>query len=119
MKKLYLLLLISLVSQFVLAQSTELFHRVKVDIKGREMAELARLGIETDHGIYEPFRSFTTDLSETELKLVKEAGFHTKIEIHDVVKHYREQLAVGKVAEPRGGWRLWPGTVGSSSGQSV
>jgi len=92
MKSFALLLLCVCLHTMAFAQTPQKYSRVEIRLQGREMTELARLGIETDHGLHNPGHSLVTDLSATELQLVQNAGFHTTIWIDDLKKDYLERL---------------------------
>ena len=68
------------------------YSRVRIDLHGRPMSELARLGIEADHGDWVAGQFFQTDLSQTELALVQKAGFQTSILVPDVIAQYEKDL---------------------------
>lgn len=92
MKKLLLLLSFASYCSLLAAQVPERYSEVQIDLTGKTMAELARLGIETDHGEWLPnFNRFTTVLSATELQAVQQAGFSTKIRVPDMVQDYLEK----------------------------
>ena len=83
--KCYALLALSLLlSATLFAQTPEKYSRVEIQLAGKDINVLTRLGIETDHGLHAPGHSLVTDLSATEMKLVQNAGFQTKIWIVDV-----------------------------------
>ncbi|MEZ4918402.1 MAG: M14 family metallopeptidase [Saprospiraceae bacterium] len=104
MKKILPILFLLCFSLNSRAQQIELFHRVEVKLQGKSIVDLARLGIETDHGVYQHGRSFTTDLSESEIQLVEQAGFETKILIEDMSTYYRLQLgSVSNAVSDRSG----------------
>ncbi len=84
------------------AQTPEKYSRVAISLVGKDVATLARLGIETDHGLHTPGHSLVTDLSATEILLAQNAGFQTKTWIYDLKKDYLERLQNPK-AEERGG----------------
>ena len=67
------------------------YQRVKVYTHGHSLMDIAALGIETDHGDHRPGVWFITDLSDTELQKVINAGFSTEILIADVKRHYADQ----------------------------
>jgi hypothetical protein len=73
------------------AQSPEPYASVKISLLGKNMADLVRTGIETDHGQYYPGRSITTVLSRKEIQRVQNAGFQTEILIPDLTQYYLEQ----------------------------
>lgn len=79
-------------SALLFAQTPQKYSRVEISLTGKDMNSLASLGIETDHGMHAPGHSLTTDLSEYELNLVKNAGFQFKIQIDDLKKDYLERL---------------------------
>lgn len=91
MKKLSLFLLFGCLCAVLFAQTPEKYHRARVNLLGRDIAQLAALGVETDHGMLEKGRSFTTDLSETELAIIRQAGFETEVLISDVSAWYVAQ----------------------------
>jgi carboxypeptidase T len=84
------------------AQTAEKYSRVEINLEGKNIHELTRLGIETDHGIHLPGHALTADLSASEIQLVKSAGFQTKISIEDLKKDYLERMQ-NPEAENRGG----------------
>jgi carboxypeptidase T len=84
------------------AQTAEKYSRVEINLEGKNIHDLTRLGIETDHGIHLPGLALTADLSASELQLVKSAGFQTKIRIEDLKKDYLERMQ-NPEAENRGG----------------
>lgn len=69
----------------------ERYARVEISLIGKNIADLSKLGIETDHGQFLPGRSLTTELSEFELSLVQNADFQTKTLISDLVAWNKEQ----------------------------
>ena len=71
--------------------SPERYARVEISLTGKNIKDLAALGIETDHGKYLPGRSLTTEISEAELKRVQNAGFQINILIPDLQQWLREQ----------------------------
>jgi carboxypeptidase T len=89
MKKLFLIVAL-LLSISIIAQ-TEKYHRVKIDISEKGIMELSKAGIAVDHGEYKKGFSFTSDLSDDELKLVKKLGYTYKVEIEDVGYFYEHQ----------------------------
>ena len=89
----YALLVLSLcLSANLFAQTPEKYSRVEISLKGKNMTDLARLGIETDHGLHNPGQSLITEISASDILLVQNAGFQTKIMIDDLKKDYLERL---------------------------
>jgi len=104
MKKSILLLLFGWYCGLLVAQTPEPYSEVQIDLSGRAMSDLARLGIETDHGQWLPKRNtFTTILSATELLAVQQAGFSTKIQVADVQQDYLERRQQPSAAQDRDG----------------
>lgn len=79
-------------SAILFSQTPEKHSRIEINLAGKDIATLTRLGIETDHGIHSPGRSLVTDLSASEILIVQNAGFQTKIWIEDLKKDYLERL---------------------------
>ncbi len=90
--KYYALLALLLYTAAAFAQTPEKYSRVEINLQNKDVTELARLGIETDHGLHTPGRSLVTDLSASELLLAQNAGFQTTIRIDDLKKDYLERL---------------------------
>jgi len=97
-----LLVLILLLSTSVFAQTPEKYSRVEISLVGKDIANLARLGIETDHGIHSPGHALVADLSASEIMLVQSAGFQIKIRIEDLKKDYLQRLQ-NPIVENRSG----------------
>lgn len=77
---------------YLLAQTPERYVRAGILLEGRDIADLVRLGIETDHGLFLPGALLVTDLSESELAQVRQAGFDVKVWIEDLQKDYEIRL---------------------------
>jgi len=93
MHRLPLLFALCALPIFLHAQASPRYALVRVFLENRDMAELARLGIETDHGDWVQGQFLQTELSEKELTAVQQAGFQTRIIVSDVVAQYRADLA--------------------------
>ncbi len=86
------------------AQIPEQYSKVRIDLTDKTMSELARLGIETDHGQWLPqSHTFTTILSATELLAVQQAGFSTQIQVADVQQDYLERRQQPSPVQDRDG----------------
>ena len=104
MKQFCLSLLLCCSSLALLAQNTpERYARVEILLAGKNIEALAALGIETDHGNYLPGRSLTTEVSESELKRVQNAGFQTNVLIPDLQQWHREQAKKPAATSRNGG----------------
>lgn len=68
----------------------EHYQRVRIDLRGRSIAEVAALGLEADHGQYVPGRFLLNDYSDRELQLLQAAGFSCEILIPDVQAYYQD-----------------------------
>lgn len=82
----------------IFAQKQEIYFHTRILLDGKTMADLAALGIETDHGRYEPGQYFQSDYSESELARVKAAGFRMDTLIADVAAWYLRENAGRKPA---------------------
>lgn len=95
MKKIQLFFLLLLVfTGKTEAQDVEKYARVHIDINGKSMRDLAKLGIETDHGQITG-TGFTTELSYTEIQTVQHAGFKVDIQIPDMTAWFVENNSAG------------------------
>lgn len=100
MKNIYLILLVCLLSpNFIFSQQAPIYQRVKIELGTKNIQALSRLGIETDHGRYDPGKSLTTELSTLEIERVKKAGFDTKILIPDLVQWHTAQKNAAHVRQ--------------------
>lgn len=80
-----------LLPAMILTQTPAVYKKVKIDFGGKSIQELARLGIEADHGILVPGQSLTTEISAHELELIQQAGFNTTVLIPDLVQWHTAQ----------------------------
>lgn len=80
--------LYSLVFLFAFSASAQHYSRVKIDLANKDINELAKLGIEVDHGIFQPNRFLINDLEAEEIKAIRKAGFSLDIQIEDVQAYY-------------------------------
>ncbi|MFK7809028.1 MAG: M14 family zinc carboxypeptidase [Saprospiraceae bacterium] len=94
---------------FLFAQSQQQHSRVKINLETKTVSELAALGLDAEHGDYQPGHYFTGDFSVSEIQQIANAGFTYEIIIDDVQKHYVEQ---NKIDNSFGNAR----TVGECSG---
>ena len=86
------ILLIISCSLGLLQAQTEKFSRVKISLEGKEIRQLAELGIETEHGLLNPGQYFVHELGASEIDILRTAGFSFEILIDDLKAHYLEQL---------------------------
>lgn len=64
--------------------------RLKINIIGRDLLDLAKAGLEVDHGILEKNRSFTSDFSMEEIEIIKSLNFEYEILIDDLNDLYSD-----------------------------
>jgi hypothetical protein len=69
----------------------EKYARLKISLDGKSLDDLARLGLETDHGTVKIGSYIINDYSLEEQKVLISNGFKYKTIIEDVGKYYAEQ----------------------------
>jgi len=67
------------------------YARLKIDLSDTSIESLARLGLETDHGVLRPGEYLINDFSTREMELLEANDYSFQILISDVQKHYVEQ----------------------------
>lgn len=78
------------------AQTPEKYASVRIDLVGKQIGELVKTGIETEHAQYYPGKSITVVLSTSELSRVQQAGFKTEVLIDDLTAHFLNQSKQSK-----------------------
>ncbi|MEO0472412.1 MAG: hypothetical protein AAF206_22505, partial [Bacteroidota bacterium] len=92
MRKLLLLALINL-PLFIQAQSLPTqYSRVRISLKHHSIQDIARLGLEADHGQYAKGKHLINDFSTEEIRRLELAGIPYTIDIPDVKQWYRDQV---------------------------
>ncbi|MBK7690721.1 MAG: immune inhibitor A [Bacteroidetes bacterium] len=102
MKKLYYLViaLFFLSDMQLFAQNgMEKYSRIKILLDGKSMTEIASLEVAVDHGEYVKGQSFTTELSATELDILKKNGIRYEVLIDDVTLHFIKESQKSPVPE--------------------
>ena len=67
------------------------YSRVKITLdKDHSIEQLAQLGLDTDHGHYQPGKYFTGEFSDFELSLIESKGFSMEMLIEDLKAHLRQ-----------------------------
>lgn len=90
MKKSTFLLVLLVWSSFILAQHSPIqYSRVKIILHETSIKEVAKLGLEADHGEYAAGRHLINDFSEYEIQLLEKNNIPFEILIKDVQKYYR------------------------------
>ncbi len=90
----FIVLVLSLVlTSSLTAQVQEhiIYQKVKVHLSGRDLRDLARLGVEVEHGYKRQEDVLINFFTEEEVKSVREAGFKVDILQEDAVAHYLEE----------------------------
>jgi carboxypeptidase T len=88
--KQHLLFLLLFSTTFLFAQSQN-FSRIKISLEGKNIGQLAAMGLDVEHGDYEADQSFTGDFSTREMQQISAAGFTYETIIADVQEHYVAQ----------------------------
>lgn len=73
------------------------YAKVKVNLIGRDIKDLSKAGLETDHGIYVKNRYLINDFSNTEIALIQKLGFEIEILIEDVVSFYAKKNRISDI----------------------
>jgi carboxypeptidase T len=73
------------------AQQVQSYSKARIDIRGKEMNDILKLGVDVSHGHLVKNRFFEAEFSSTELDLIKNAGFTVDILIEDLGKFYSTQ----------------------------
>jgi carboxypeptidase T len=94
MKRPILLLFFILLFLQSFSQS-EKYSRIKILTNNEGLKKLMQLGIPVEDGYFDKDKYFITELSETEISKVRNAGFAYNILIDDVVKFYQQRFKTG------------------------
>jgi carboxypeptidase T len=90
MHKILIFTLLSIFSLKLIAQQ-ERYSRVKVNMHGKDIRDVARLGLEADHGVFVPNFFLMHEFSESELLRLNQAGFTYQVIVEDVYQEYLTQ----------------------------
>lgn len=114
MKKLASFLLAFCLLTSIFAQNRPKVSRATIHFDDKNISQLARLGLECDHGELRDGHSLTSDFTDVELREAEKAGFRTEILIDDVVAFYKNR-SLQPLSNERGGAAcnpeldaLWP-----------
>ncbi len=81
----------------VISLQAQQYSRVKIQLEGDKTLErLAELGLDVDHGQWQPGKYFIGEFSSEELAQIRDAGFSTDVMIADLQAH-RQLLELGLV----------------------
>jgi carboxypeptidase T len=86
MKKIFLILTFLFVISSMNAQQK--FSRVNIDLQNITLEKLIEYGLEIDHGIHIKGKSYSSDLSENDIKVLKDNHIPFQIEIEDMAAYY-------------------------------
>jgi carboxypeptidase T len=90
MRNSLIIILLSVISLNLNAQQ-ERYARVKVNMHGKNIEDIARLGLEADHGYFVPNFFFINEFSESELLRLNQAGFTYQTIVEDVYQEFLSQ----------------------------
>ncbi len=87
-------LFIAIIS-FILVNSFagEKHHRIRINLENKDLHELARLGVAMDIAEFRPGVSAMGEFSDSEIKLIYEAGFSYEVLIEDMTAYYQQRNA--------------------------
>ncbi len=88
LRNLAILLILSFICQNTYGEK---HHRVQIDLDGRNLTEIAELGVAMNVFDFRPGLSVSGEFSETELDALVAAGFSYKILIEDMSNYYQER----------------------------
>jgi carboxypeptidase T len=92
MRNSLIIILLSIFSLNLNAQQ-ERYSRVKVNLHNKNIEDVARLGLEADHGYYVPNYFLINEFSESELQRLNQAGFTYQTIVEDIYQEYLRQNA--------------------------
>jgi carboxypeptidase T len=92
MRNLLIIILLSSISLNLNAQQ-ERYSRVKVNMHGKKIEDIARLGLEADHGYFVPNYFFINEFSDSELLRLNQAGFTYQTIFDDLYQAFLAQNA--------------------------
>lgn len=73
------------------AQEILTYSKARIDIRGKEMNDIMKLGIDVSHGHLIKNRFFEAEFSSLELDMIRNAGFNIDIMIEDLGAFYSTQ----------------------------
>jgi carboxypeptidase T len=92
MRNYLIIIFLSSISLNLNAQQ-EHYSRVKVNMHGKDIQDIARLGLEADHGYFVPNYFFINEFSESELLRLNQAGFTYQVIVDDLYQAFLAQNA--------------------------
>jgi carboxypeptidase T len=88
------LILLSIITFFTSnVTADEKYHRIRINLENRDINELSRLGVAMDIAEFRPGVSATGEFSDSEIKLISEAGFSFEVLIEDMTSYYQQRNA--------------------------
>ncbi len=91
MRKIFTLIILLLFINMKAQNVQEKYSKVKISLVGKNIEDLAKLGLEVDHGIIVKGRYLINDFSSQELNQIATANFSYEILIDDVIAWYQDQ----------------------------
>ena len=107
MKKEFFTLVISLLI-FIGATAQENYSKVRISLDGKNIQEIAAIGIDVTEGIYKKGAYLETDLSSSEIDRITAKGVKYEIRIADVSKYYADRAAADETKLLRDVNDEWP-----------
>jgi hypothetical protein len=90
----FLLLLPALICSLTL--SAQKWSRVKIILDANHnLAHLAKMGLDIEHGFHQPYKYFTGEFSQEEISQIQAAGFQINVLIPDLQFHLQEMNEKG------------------------
>jgi len=93
-----IILILTFFSFLQLSNAQMHYSKAKVFLNGHYIEQIAKLGIDIDHGIHAKQKFLINDFTADEIKQIENAGFEVEILIDDVVTYYRDQKAKRNLA---------------------
>jgi hypothetical protein len=88
MQRLILCLSFCLSTFLFIGQENLTYSKIKIDLAGHSLKEVAALGLESDHGIHAPHKYLINIFSNEELELLDSAGIPYEIQVRDIQAFY-------------------------------
>ena len=73
------------------SQNYEQYSQVKIDLQGKDILQLTKLGLETDHGLFAKGKFLVNIFNQREIQQIIDAGFGIEIIIEDMKTYFAER----------------------------
>lgn len=88
MKKITTLFIAIFFVTVAIAQSTQKYHRLKIQTGKNGLLQLAKQGVAVDHGTYKKGEYFIGEFSDNEVSLIKQTSLSYEILVNDMATYY-------------------------------